>query len=128
MQAAGDLVAGTAELAARVQHRHADLDRRAVELWMLVHGKAAAVVPHGDRPVRVNDHPDMVAEACQGLVDGVVHNFINQVVQAAHVGGTDVHAGALADRLEPFEHLNLGSVVCFAGHCRIDQLIFLSHE
>ena len=52
-----------------------------------------------------------VAVAGQRLVDGVVHDLPDQVVQAALAGGADVHAGALADRLEPLEHLDRGGVV-----------------
>ena len=95
---------------------------------MLVDREAAAVVPDGYRGVRVDDDLNVVAETCQRLVDGIVHDFVYQMVQSAHIGRADVHAGALAHRLETFQHLNLGSVICFAGHSRIDELIFLSHE
>jgi len=49
--------------------------------------------------------------AGQGLVDRVVDDLPDQVVQAALAGGPDVHARALADRLEPLEHLDRGRVV-----------------
>src|SRR5699024_12287636 len=41
--------------------------------------------------------------AGQGLVDGVVHDLVDQVVQATLAGGADIHARPLADRLQPFE-------------------------
>ncbi len=39
----------------------------------------------------------------QRLVDGVVDDLPHQVVQPALGGGADVHAGALADRLQPLQ-------------------------
>ena len=54
---------------------------------------------------------DAVAEAGQRLVDGVVHDLLHQVVQAALAGGADVHAGTLADGLEALEHLDRAGVV-----------------
>ena len=45
----------------------------------------------------------MVAVAGQGFVDGVVDDLVDEVVQAPLTGGTDVHAGTLPDRFEPFE-------------------------
>ena len=41
------------------------------------------------------------------LVDGVIHNFVDEVMQAARGRGADIHARALAHRLKPFEHLDL---------------------
>src|ERR1700732_3587150 len=49
------------------------------------------------------------AEAGQSLVDGVVDDLVDEVVQSALAGRADVHAGAQADRLEPFEN---GDVLC----------------
>src|SRR5699024_9373033 len=37
------------------------------------------------------------------LVDGVVDDLPHEVVQTALAGGADVHAGPLADGLEPLE-------------------------
>ena len=51
--------------------------------------------------------------AGQNLVDGVVHDLVDHVVQTRPVVGVaDVHAGAFADRVEPFQHLDaVGAVV-----------------
>ena len=119
VQAAGDLVAAAAELAAGVQHRVHDLQRGTARLRLDIHGDAAAVVGDGDRPVGVDRHADMRAEAGQRLVDGVVHDLVNEVMQAGRGGGADIHARALPDGLQAFEHLDLrGVIACF----RLDDL------
>ena len=72
---------------------------------------AAAVVLDPDAAVGQQGDHDPVAVAGQRLVDGVVDDLPDQVVQAALTGRADVHAGALADRLEALEHLDRGGVV-----------------
>ena len=47
--------------------------------------------------VRVDEDVDVGAKASQGLVDGVVDHFVNQVVQSRDTGGADVHGRAHAD-------------------------------
>ena len=76
-----------------------------------VGGDAAAVVLDPDAAVGCRVTHDPVAVAGQRLVDGVVDDLPDQVVQAALTGGADVHAGALADRLEALEDLDRGGVV-----------------
>ena len=111
VQAARDLVAVAAELAARVQDSQDDFDG-----WLaaLVHvdRDAAAVVDDRDAVVLVDRHVDVVAVAGEGLIDGVVDDLVDEVVQAALARAADVHAWAHADGLEALEDLDLlGAVV-----------------
>ena len=107
VQTAGDLVASAAELAACVQHGVDDLERGTARLRLNVDRNAAAVIHNGDGVALVDRHLDLCAVARERLVDGVIHNFVNEVVQAAHRRRADVHARALAHRLQSFEHLDL---------------------
>ena len=128
VEPAGHLVPLAAELAARVQHRQAHLHRRAAHLGMNAHGEAAPVVLYGHGRVLFDGHVDFRAEARQRFVDGVVHDFIYAVMQPPGVGGTDVHAGALAHRLQPLQHLNLGFVIMRGALQLLGiQLHFVSH-
>ena len=83
VQAAGDLVAVAAELAAGVQLRQDDLERRDARALDLVDRDAAAAVAHGDRVVRVDRDLDRVVVARERLVDGVVDDLVDEVVEAA---------------------------------------------
>ena len=112
MQATGHLVALAAELAAGVQDGQNHLDGGDLLLGMLLDGDASAVVRDRDGVVRMDPHLDMGAEAGQRLVHGVVDDLVHQMMQAARTGGSDVHAGALAHRLETLEDLDvLGTVM-----------------
>ena len=107
VQAAGDLVAAAAELAAGVEDGHDHLQRR------LVHASAclstgmprplSVTVTTPSAPMRDDDR---VAVAAQRLVDRVVDDLAHQVVQAALIGAADVHAGAAAHGLQPLQHLD----------------------
>ena len=72
---------------------------------------ATAVVHDPHAAVGEQCDLDGVGVAGERLVDGVVHDLVDEVVQAALAGGADVHAGALADRLEAFEDSDRASVV-----------------
>ena len=103
VQTTGDAVALAVELPARVQDGHDHLEGGPLLHRVHVDREAAAVVLDPDAAVGQQGDPDGVAVAGQRLVDGVVHDLPHHVVQAALTGGTDVHTGALADRLEPLE-------------------------
>ena len=103
VQAAGDLVAVAAELAAGVQLRHHDLDRGQAGALDDADRDAGAVVDDGHRAVAVQRHRDGVAAPREGLVDAVVEHLPDEVMQAPHAGRADVHAGTAPDRLETFE-------------------------
>jgi len=80
-----------------------------------VDGDAAAVV--GDRQAVAGLERDLDAggEAGDRLVHRIVDDLGGEVVERAFVGAADVHAGAAADRLEAFEHLDRGRVVAIGG-------------
>ena len=82
---------------------------------MLFDGDAAAIVFDRDGAIVVDGDADVVGEAGQGLVDGVIDHFVHQVVQAAAGVVADVHAEAFADVLEIGEMLQVGGGVLFGG-------------
>ena len=111
METTGDLVATTAKLPARMEDSQHGLQRRLAGAGMDVGGNAAAVVPHLGGAVAVEMHTDFRAVPRQGLVHGVVHHFVDQVVQPPGTGAADVHARTFAHRLQPFKDLDLRCAV-----------------
>ena len=114
MQAAGDRVPAAAELAAGVQHGEHDLDRRLALGLVDVDRDAAAVVDDAHAAVGQDRDVDVVAVAGERLVDGVVDDLVDEVVEAARTGRSDVHARPLANRFEALENLDVISAVCAA--------------
>jgi hypothetical protein len=115
VQATGDLVAVVVEFAARVQDRQHDLGRR-LPARVPIDRDAATVVDDGDRPVDVDGDVDLIAEAREGLVNGVVDDLVHEVMKPGRAGRPDVHRGALPDGFETFEDLDLvGGVVVDVG-------------
>jgi hypothetical protein len=85
-------------------------------------GDAAPVVFDGDGAVEVDFEFDGGGVTGEGFVNGVVHDFIDAVVEAGLVGVADIHSGAFADGFEAFEALDVGGFVggvsgVFLGGC-----------
>ena len=92
----------------------------------LVHvdGNAAAVVADGNAAVGMDLHADMVRVTGQRFVDAIVNDLVDHVVQTGPVVGVaDIHAGPLANSLQPLQNLDgigavsgiFGGVVGHAG-------------
>ena len=117
VQAARDLVGvatliGVVELPARVQLGHDDLGRRNAFLGVDVDRDAAAVVEDGNAVIGVDFDHHRRRVARQRLVDAVIDDLVHHMVQArAVVGVADIHAGPLANSLQPLENLDgIGAV------------------
>ena len=74
---------------------------------MRIDRDAAAVVADGDEVVRVQRHLDPARMAGDHLVHRIVDDLGRQMMQGAFVGAADIHARPLADRLQPFENLDI---------------------
>ena len=113
VKAAGGLVAPLLELASGMERREDDVERALLRFRMLVDRNPAAVVGNRDRAaILVQRDDDVRRVAVHGFVDRVVEDFPDEVVQPGGADAPEVHAGALANRLEPFEN---GYVFCCVG-------------
>jgi hypothetical protein len=50
---------------------------------------------------------------CECFVDGVIDYLVDEVVEPARSGGSDVHAGPLAYRFEALENLDFVGAICW---------------
>ena len=101
MQAAGNLVGTIVEFAARMQHGHDDLCRRAPLFGVQVNRNATPIIADRHRLVSVYRYGNDAAKSCQRLIDRVVDDLKNHVVEAgAIIGVTNVHAWPFSDGLK----------------------------
>src|SRR4029079_5613220 len=105
-QAPGPGIPAAAELAAGVEDRVHDLDRRSTLGPVDVDRDASAVVDDADGAVLEDGHIDDGRIARERLVDRVVDDLVDEVVETPWPGRTDVHTGALANRFEALENLD----------------------
>ena len=108
VQAAGELVVLVGEFSARVQPRQDQLDAADLLLGMNVHRHAATVVGHLQRAVLVEHDVDALGVTGQRFVDGVVDDFVREVIGPARIR---VHAGTPAHGIESAQYFDIGSVI-----------------
>ncbi len=114
VQPSRDLVAVAAELAAGVELRQHDGERRHALIRDHVDGDARPGVLDGDRVVGMDRDVDEVVSAREGLVDGVVDDLVDEVMKASRSRRPDVHTGSKPDRLEAFQDRDvLCGIGCF---------------
>ena len=94
MQTGGNFIRAVVELTTGVELGHHDLDGAHLFFWVDVGRNATAVVGDADAVTRQNRNFDMVAEASQSFVHGVIDHFPNEVVEPANIGRTNVHCRA----------------------------------
>ncbi len=101
MQATGNLIGVIIKFSARVQNRHDNFRSRLAFLGMDIHRDAATIIGYGNRVIRMQDNINAITVPSQRFIDSVIHHFENHVMKAATViRVSDVHAGALADRIQ----------------------------
>ena len=115
VQAARDLVAVAAELAAGVELREDDGQRGQSLVLHHVDGDPGAPVLDRDRVVGMERDLDPLVASLERLVDRVVDDLVDEVMEAPEARRADVHARPEPDRLESFEDGDVPSgVVCFS--------------
>ena len=102
VKTARNFVRSFIELAPRVELCKHNLGGGDSFRLMNVHGNTAAIVDYCDAIIDVNRYVNLVAITGQSLVNGVIHNFIYEVMKSPFTGVTDVHSWALSDRFQPF--------------------------
>ncbi len=117
MESARNFVGRAVEFSARVQHGHHDLScgqTLAINIH-LTNRNAAAIVHDRDGVIDVNGYVDAISESGQGLIDGVVDNFVDKVMQSHLASRSDIHCRTLAHGFHPAEDLDGFSSVVPVG-------------
>ncbi len=111
MQTAGYLVGILVEFSAGMEHGEDDLKSALAVMGHDVNRDTSPVVVDRYRAVPVNDNQYQVTEPGESLVYGVVHNFVDQVVQPPGIRAADVHGRTFPHRLQTFQYLDMRSIV-----------------
>ena len=110
VQTARDLIPIAAEFAARMEHGEHDLNGGHAAL-MHIDGDAAPVVRNGNAVVPMDHDLNVVAVARKCLVDGVIHDLIDEMMQSAFRCRSNVHTWTFPHCLQSFEDLDLSRAV-----------------
>ncbi len=117
VETAGNLIAAAAKLTAGMEDGINHFQSGLARLGLNVHRDTAAIIRHGNDITVMDGNGDLGAVACQRLINGVVHDLIDQMVQSAGGGGADIHTRTFPDRLQALQNLDLRCViVVVCGH------------
>ena len=111
MQTAGNGIAASAELSASVQNSQDHLDGGLALCGVHRHRHSTPVIDDSHASIGEDRHLNMRAVSGHCLVDGVVDDFLNEVVETAFRGRTDIHARSLANCFETLEYRNIPGIV-----------------
>src|SRR6185437_2451899 len=95
--------------------RKDDLNRRHAFGGMDANRNPAPIVDDGYAVIVVDLDEDAVAITGQSFIDRVIDDFINQMMQPARIGRSDVHPRTRADVLDIVEHADLTFIVIARG-------------
>ncbi len=104
MKASGHFIAVLVKFAAGMQGGHDHFGGGFPFLFVQVHRDAAAIVVDHDRIIEADGYVDVIAKTAHGLIDRIIHDFINQVMQSGGAGAADVHGWTDPDRLQPLQY------------------------
>ena len=124
MQTAGNLVSPFIEFTPGMQHRHHHFQRATFFLRVHIGRNPSAVIPDRNRIILENSHFHMGTVTGQGFVYGVVHYFIDQMVQTPHIHIADVHRRPFAHGFQSFQYLD---VLRGIGACSRFLFFYFTH-
>ena len=101
METSGDFVSTriTTEFSSCVQHREYDFEGWLFGRRMHIDRNATTIVFDTHRSILFQNHNDMVTVTRHRFINRVIDDFVHTVMKSALIGRTDVHTGALPDRL-----------------------------
>ena len=116
MQTARHLVRALVELTARMEDSHNHLQRAFVELLVFIDRDSTTVILHDNRSIRTDRHLDVAAIARHGLVDGVVHRLVDEMMETLLADVADIHGWTLAHSFQTFKDLYVtGRIILFGS-------------
>ena len=83
------------------------------EFRVRVDGDAAPIVAHTNSVVTHDLDLDETRMSGDRLIHRIIDHFGEQMVHSAHVSAANIHAGATAHRLQPFQHFNIAGGIAF---------------
>jgi hypothetical protein len=74
---------------------------------MDIHRNTPAVILYPDHVIAFQHYEDCVTMALHGLVNGIVHNLVYQVMKAVYTRGPYVHARPFTNSLQTLKDLDM---------------------
>jgi len=116
MQTAGNFISILIELTSCMEDGHDHFQGALFLLGVDTGGDPPAVVIYAYGVIFENSDDNIFAIPCEGFIDRVIHDFVDQVVETFYTDVPDVHGGALANSFQSLQDLDtIGTVSIILG-------------
>jgi len=113
MQTTRNFISTTAKFPPCMQYGEYHFQCRNTFLMMNTHRNTTSIIFYGYRVILINGNHNFCTIPSQSLVNGIIHNFIYQMMQSFFAGRTNIHTGAFSNRFQPFQHLDLTFIIFY---------------
>ena len=114
VETAGDFVGRVVEFTTGVENGEGDFAGGFLFDGMDIDRNTAAIIRHGDGVIDIDNDFDVAAVAGERFVNGIVDDFIDEMVEAAFMCVANIHGRAFADGFQAFQNGDLRGIV-FGG-------------
>ncbi|MPM11774.1 hypothetical protein SDC9_58125 [bioreactor metagenome] len=136
MQTAGYFIASAAKFTACVKNSEDCFYSGTTGIGLDIDRNAASVIGYGDTVVLFDRNLYLCRKTGQRFIDGIIHDFPDQMVQTRATGRANVHSGTFADCFQSFQNLDLTGIiflssfsfVLFVFYHSVTHLPFLLHR
>ena len=125
MQTTADLIGAVIELAARADFGHDHFERRNAFCFVDADRDTDTIIRNRHDIIVVKRHKNVIASSSQRFINGVVNDFVNQMMKRSCIRSADIHTGAQTHVLHRVQLDNVAFIVCF---CRNGSSNFLNNS
>ena len=107
VKASGNLISSAAEFTAGMKHSKNNLNCRYTCLGVKINRHSTSVIDNGDGIVLIYLYLNGSTESCQGFIDGVVYDLIDQMMKSSVGCRSNIHTRSFADCFQSLQNLYL---------------------
>ena len=125
VKTAGNLITGSSELSSCMKDGENNFQGGLSRLFLYIYRNSSSIIPYGNGIILMNSYGNGITKSGQSLVYGVIHDFINQMMQTANGGTSDIHSRSFSNRFQSLQNLNL---ICTVFLRTMKKFCFISSK
>ena len=100
VKTAGNLITGSSELSSCMKDGENNFQGGLSRLFLYIYRNSSSIISYGNGVILMNFNSNGITKSGQSLVYGVIHDFINQMMQTANGSTSDIHSRSFPNRFQ----------------------------